>query len=277
MPVISWAIARTFRAFADMSMAKGHPIQLPPAFERGGYSARFARAPDDLRAAQRLRHLCFVQGAGLAAREDGLETDEYDAQCAHGLIEDVDGQVVCCFRVQVLGSGADLSTSYASQYYDLKRLSGFDTAMVELGRFCVHPDAKNPDVVRVAWGMLAAFVDVCGAGMLFGCASFQGTDPAPYGAAFDLLAARHLAPERAAPAVRAADIVPFAQVAKPVHDHRKALAQVPSLLKTYLAMGGWVSDHAVVDAQMNTIHVFTGLEIAKIPPARAAALRAVVK
>ena len=40
-------------------------------------------------------------------------------------------------------------------------------------------------------------------------------------------------------------------------------------------MGGWVSDHAVIDARLNTLHVFTGLEIAAIPPARARALRAI--
>jgi hypothetical protein len=39
-------------------------------------------------------------------------------------------------------------------------------------------------------------------------------------------------------------------------------------------MGGWVSDHAVIDRQMNTLHVFTGLEIAAIPPNRARLLRA---
>jgi len=50
---------------------------------------------------------------------------------------------------------------------------------------------------------------------------------------------------------------------------------MPPLLRTYLLMGGWVSDHAVVDGQMNTLHVFTGLEIAAIPPARARLLRAV--
>ncbi len=40
-------------------------------------------------------------------------------------------------------------------------------------------------------------------------------------------------------------------------------------------MGGWVSDHAVVDQQMNTLHVFTGVEIGAIPPARKRLLRAV--
>ena len=45
---------------------------------------------------------------------------------------------------------------------------------------------------------------------------------------------------------------------------------------TYLAMGGWVSDHAVVDRDLHTLHVFTGVEIARIPAARARLLRALV-
>jgi putative hemolysin len=47
------------------------------------------------------------------------------------------------------------------------------------------------------------------------------------------------------------------------------------LLRSYLSMGGWVSDHAVVDRNLNTLHVFTGLEIRSIPPARARILRAI--
>ena len=50
---------------------------------------------------------------------------------------------------------------------------------------------------------------------------------------------------------------------------------MPPLLRTYLLMGGWVSDHAVVDRDLNTLHVFTALEIRAIPPARARLLRGV--
>jgi putative hemolysin len=51
---------------------------------------------------------------------------------------------------------------------------------------------------------------------------------------------------------------------------------MPPLLRTYLLMGGWVSDHAVVDRQLNTMHVFTGVEIGMIPAARKRLLRAVI-
>ena len=60
-----------------------------------------------------------------------------------------------------------------------------------------------------------------------------------------------------------------------ISDPRLALHQMPPLLRTYLGMGGWVSDHAVIDRAMQTLHVFTGVEIAAIPPARVRALRAV--
>jgi L-ornithine Nalpha-acyltransferase len=50
---------------------------------------------------------------------------------------------------------------------------------------------------------------------------------------------------------------------------------MPPLLKTYLMMGGWVSDHAVVDRDLGTMHVFTGVEISAIPPARKRLLRSV--
>jgi putative hemolysin len=121
--------------------------------------------------------------------------------------------------------------------------------------------------------MLAALVDAHEAGMLFGCASFEGVDAGVYDQAFDLLAARHLAPKYWRACVKAVDVVQFADHATPVADHRKALEQMPPLLKTYLAMGGWVSDHAVIDHDMNTLHVFTALEITSIPAARAKALR----
>ena len=38
--------------------------------------------------------------------------------------------------------------------------------------------------------------------------------------------------------------------------------KMPPLLRAYLLMG-WVSDHAVIDNKLNTLHVFTGLEVRK--------------
>ena len=91
-----------------------------------------------------------------------------------------------------------------------------------------------------------------------------------------MLRAHHLAPRRWLPRVKAPKIFPFARALRRLTpDPRRAQAELPPLLRTYLVMGGWVSDHAVVDEQMDTLHVFTGLEIAAIPQARQRLLRAV--
>ncbi len=258
-------------------MAKDHISPVPPPIARGRYVARFTSGSADLVRAQRLRHLQFVQMAGRADLAGGIESDRFDALCDHGVVEDADGAVVCCFRVMAFASGADISQSYSAQYYDLKRFSMIGAPLVELGRFCVHPDASDPDVLRLAWGLLAAFVDLRGAGMLFGCSSISGTDASAYSQEFDVLAAGHLAPDALRPEEKAPECVRYAQTARAVTDRRAGLAQVPALLRTYLSMGGWVSDHAVIDRDMNKLHVFTALEIASIPPLRARAFRAVAQ
>ncbi len=54
---------------------------------------------------------------------------------------------------------------------------------------------------------------------------------------------------------------------------KKAFLNMPPLLKAYLSMGAWVSDHAVIDFNMKTLHLFTGVEVSKIPKKRKQFLR----
>ncbi len=226
------------------------------------YTVRAATSASDLRAAQDLRGAGF----GLSAPD----IDPFDDICTHMLVEDRRlNQLAGCFRLLPLASGADIARSYSAQFYDLSALAAYADPMTELGRFCIHPAARDPDILRAAWGAITAHVDASGVGMLLGCTSFCGVDPAPYRGAFAALARAHLAPPAWAPVARAAQTIPLTGGSTPA-----SLAAVPPLLRSYLGMGGWVSDHAVVDPVMNTLHVFTGLEIAAIPPARQRALRA---
>ena len=159
--------------------------------------------------------------------------------------------------------------------YELSGLEAFEGRMVEMGRFCLHPEWHDPDILRVAWGAMTTFVDENDVEMLFGCSSFAGTETADYLDAFAMLKHGHLAPKRWLPRVKAPDVFRFAARLRRKPDLKKAMRRMPPLLRTYLMMGGWVSDHAVVDRPVNTLHVFTGLEIGAIPPARKRLLRAV--
>ncbi|MBI1492112.1 GNAT family N-acetyltransferase [Halocynthiibacter styelae] len=233
---------------------------------KGRYIAREGRSLADVQAAQALRQRCF--------RDDAPDADHFDDICTHILIEErTSGDLVCCFRMLPIRNGSEINLSYSAQYYELSGLSGFDGPMIEMGRFCIDPAWTDPDILRVAWGAMTRYVDENGVEMLFGCSSFQGTEAAEYYDSFALLRDRHLAPKRFLPRVKAPGVFRFAERLRRKPDAKRAMKTMPPLLRTYLVMGGWVSDHAVVDPDMNTLHVFTGLEIRAIPPARARLLR----
>lgn len=233
------------------------------------YVARQAADRGDVRRAQALR----AEGFG---RADGLDRDAFDETCTHVLIEErATGRLVCCYRVLTLTGGCDIAQSYSAQFYELSALGGFEGRMAEIGRFCIAPDLDDPDILRVAWAALSRLVDAQGIEMLFGCSSFHGVHTEAYIDAFAMLRERHLAPRKWTPRVKAPSVFRFAQRLKRHRaDLRKAMRHMPPLLRSYLAMGGWVSDHAVIDRDLGTLHVFTGVEVGAIPDRRKRALRA---
>lgn len=239
-----------------------------PELATGRYCARIAAMPDDMAACLDLRTLAFQTCTP--------DRDRFDDICTHVLIrETVSATPVCCFRMLVLEPGM-IGKSYSAQFYDLSALAAYAGRMGELGRFCTRPGCGDTDILRLAWAAMTAIVDGNDIAMLFGCSSFAGTEPGRYLDAFAMLKARHQAPERWQPKVKAPDVFRYVARLRRRPDAKQAMLGMPPLLRSYLAMGGWVSDHAVVDRQMNTLHVFTGLEVAAIPPARKRLLRALL-
>ena len=235
---------------ADLHLARGH------------YRARFAASPTDLRRCQALRHQCFFGCPG-------QDADRFDARWSHLMVTDAADALVCTLRL-VISDSAAVADGYAAQFYGLTRVASGPGRMMEIGRFCTDPTRWDPQILRVAWGALTALVDAEDVTRVIGCTSFAGISPAPHARVFRTLAAHHLAPATIAPGRIAPGTVDLATVQ--LDDSPQA--PMPPLLRTYLAMGGWVSDHAVIDPRMGTLHVLTGLDVAQVPPARAKVLRA---
>ena len=228
--------------------------------------ARLAHGRADMARVMAFRRAAFP-------RISGAEEDAQDALSAHVMVEG-DAGLLAYFRVMLFGWGAGLEQGYAARFYDVGPLSGFAKPIVEIGRFCVAPGGVHPDVLRLAWGAMTRIVDEGQAGLLVGCTSFRGTDWTRHRAGLSLLADEFLGPVEHLPGRKAAEVVEL-RAAGPVEDRRASLAALPPLLRTYLGMGGWVSDHAVVDRELDTLHVFTCVEVERVPAARAASLRAV--
>lgn len=240
------------------------------------YRARFAEGERDVARCQRLRHVAFIEERGLTRnRADELDRDEFDRLCRHVMVEEPrSGTLVCCFRILPLGEASELARCYSARFYDLSNVARYPGRMLEMGRFCIHPSRRDPNILRVAWGAVSRIVDDEGVELIFGCSSFHGIDTETYQDAFALLAARHIAPRRWLPCVKAPRVFRFAEELRLWRiDERLAVRRMPPLLRSYLAMGAWVSDHAVIDNEMNTLHVFTGVEVSRVPESRSRLLR----
>ena len=231
--------------------------------------ARLAQGPADMARVMDFRRAAFP-------RSHGVEEDAQDALSAHVIVEAAaGGALLAYFRLMLFGWGAGLEQGYAARFYDVAPLARYARPIAEVGRFCVAAGGVHPDVLRLAWGAMTRLVDEGQAGLLVGCTSFRGADWTWHRAGLALLAAGHIGPAEHLPGRKAAEVVDYPALVGPVTDRRTALAALPPLLRTYLGMGGWVSDHAVVDRELDTLHVFTCVEVDRIPPARVASLRSI--
>ncbi|MCX7288841.1 MAG: GNAT family N-acetyltransferase [Rhodobacterales bacterium] len=232
---------------------------------RGKLVARLADGRSDA-----ARLLAFRRAA--FPRHAGAEHDAQDDMSLHVIVERGD-EMQAYFRVMLFGWGAGLAQGYAARFYDVTPLSGYARPIAEMGRFCLAPGGVHPDVLRLAWGAMTRIVDDGQAGLLVGCTSFRGAGWEAHRAGLALLAAEFVGPAEHLPGRKATEVVDFPALAGPVVDRRASLVSLPPLLRTYLGMGGWVSDHAVVDHELDTLHVFTCVEVDRVPAARAASLR----
>ncbi len=236
------------------------------------FHVRLAAGAIDLRAAQRLRYRVFVEelggGGPMVDHEAALEVDRFDAWFDHLLLLDraLPGgeadQVIGVYRLLRSDQAALAGQFYSEDEYDLSALRSSGRTLLELGRSCVDARYRGGEALLRLWQGLARYVSDHGIELLFGVASFRGTDPGALAAPLSLLHHRHLAP----PELRARALVhqPMDLIAPDALDRRAAMLQVPPLIKAYLRLGGYVGDGAYVDHDFNTVDVCLMMDTARL-------------
>ena len=235
---------------------------------------KLAQTDDDVRAAQRLRYEVFVRELG----SDGegvdhdlqLETDRFDPYFDHLLLIDraapsnVSSGVVGVYRLLRQDQADKIGQFYSEDEYDLTRLKASGRKLLELGRSCLLPDYRGGAGMYLMWNALAEYVEQHKVEVLFGVASFHGTDLEALAEPLSLLHHRHLAPEDFR--VRTVDTYfqPMNLVNKEELNAKSAMLAVPALIKAYLRLGGYVGDGAFVDHAFNTTDVCLILDTARM-------------
>ncbi|MFD1510978.1 GNAT family N-acetyltransferase [Lacimonas salitolerans] len=236
------------------------------------FSVRLAQTADDLRAAQRLRYAVFVDelggGGAMVDHAQRLERDRFDPYFDHMLLLDealpTEDQVVGVYRLLRCDQAARVGQFYSEDEYDLSVLKTSGRRLLELGRSCLQRDYRGGIGMFHLWNSLAAYVAEHQVEILFGVASFHGTDVDALAGPLSLLHHGHLAPPDLRVRARAPHFAVMDRIAPDVLDRRAAVLEIPSLIKAYLRLGGFVGEGAWIDHEFNTIDVCLVLDTARM-------------
>jgi putative hemolysin len=225
----------------------------------GTYEVVWARHLDEVRQAQRLRYAVFSGEMGakldgaLNVQHPGHDIDVFDDYCEHLLVrQSSTGLVVGTYRLLTPAQARRAGGFYADTEFDLIRLRGLRSQMVELGRSCVHPDHRSGSVILTLWSALAQFMCQNGLQTMVGCASIpmnasQGTFGSPADMAASVwarLKEKHLA---------GVDLHVRPRLPLPLERLRSDLdVEPPALIKGYLRLGAKLLGAPAWDPDFNT-------------------------
>lgn len=239
----------------------------PSATDR--FNVRLARSEAELLAAQRLRYDVFVRelggGGEMVDHDAGIERDRFDPFFDHLILTETGSEaVIGVYRLLRSDMAAAAGGYYSEAEYDLSALIDSKRRLLELGRSCLHPDHRKGMALHRLWQGLAAYIDEHRIEVLFGVASFHGTDVTRFAAPLSLLHHRYLAPPALRVRARETGFQSMDMIDEDTLDRRAAMLQMPSLIKAYLRMGGCVGEGAFVDHAFNTTDVCLILDVAQM-------------
>lgn len=239
---------------------KARPVEL----KIGDLEIRLAESEAEIAAAQALRYRVFYEEMSASPSPEMAATkrdfDSFDPFCDHLIVIDArkgagpDG-IVATYRLLRRSGAKKRGQFYSIDEYDISAIVAHPGEILELGRSCVDAAYRSKAVMQLLWKGISDYVFHFNIEIMFGCASFPGTDPAEHATTLSYLHHRHMAPPQFRP--RAVPSRYVSMNMKPITeiDERRALAALPPLIKGYLRLGGFVGDGAVIDHQFGTIDV----------------------
>jgi putative hemolysin len=250
---------------------EGRLLQWPILATAGALEVRLAETQLEVEQAQRLRYQVFYEEMSAIPtpqmRETRRDFDKYDMVCDHLLVvdrdaHDEDGQplVVGTYRLTREKDAARAGGFYTSSEYDLSRmLAGLaaGTRYLELGRSCILKSYRaRPGTMQLLWKGLMAYVARFDIDVMFGCASFPGTDPKDLAMPLSYLHHFHAMPAALRVRARPELLVDMNRLARSAIDEREGIRSLPPMLKGYVRAGCCIGEGAVIDRQFGTTDVF---------------------
>ena len=226
----------------------------------GALEARLAVTPADVAAAQALRYRVFYEEMDARPSAEmvslGRDFDEFDDICDHLLVVDhSSGSQAVVGTYRLLRRTVAEGRFYSAKEYDIGKIVGVSGEIVELGRSCVDARYRTRATIQLLFRGIGAYVNHYDIALMFGCASFPGTDTHAVASQLAYLHHRFRAPPELRPRALETHYTEMNRLPASEIDSRAAWGALPPLIKGYLRAGGLIGDGAVIDRQFQTIDI----------------------
>lgn len=232
----------------------------------GRYVTRFARTPEEIDAALRLRFTVFnlelnegLESSFLTERDE----DEFDLTCHHLIvIEKETNLVVGTYRLRTLETAQNANGFYSAGEFRLENLPSEVLAQsLEIGRSCIAREHRNTRVLFLLWKGLAMYATKLKKRYLFGCCSLFTQDCSDGKRAAKLLKEMDaLHPTFRVDARQKCQCQPEDFLTP----NSAKKVELPKLFNTYLRIGAKVCGEPVIDRQFKTIDFFVIFDVKTI-------------
>ncbi len=240
------------------------------------FEVRLTRTKEERRQVRALRYRVFVEEEGASATEEQKnlreEYDSYDRFAEYlGVFHN--GKIVGTYRIINRDAAEKMGGFYTETEFDISKIKRSGANIVEMSRACVAPEYReNALVMRLLWVGLGEYIVRNKIGIVFGVASWMGTNPAMSAQAISYLYYNRLSPLRLRatvdptkladgvnPKLTRMNILPAVFV-----DAAEARRQMTPLVKGYLRINATFGRGVFVDKPFNSYDVFVMLETRKM-------------
>jgi putative hemolysin len=218
------------------------------------YEVRFATTAAEIEAAQRLRYNVFMKEFGARGQYDDLNIDRdyFDDFCTHLIALDrTHGDVVGTYRVLLPLGKHRAGRYYMDELFVTDNLRRIQQSTIEIGRACIHADARSSTLLMQMWGVLAQYLTQRNFQYVIGCVSIP--DTGRLGRTLALYkriseGRKYPLPYRVEPRVPAFSMVGYA-------GHDVSPIDPPALLRGYLQMGAQILGEPAYDEDFACVDI----------------------
>ncbi|MCB1681691.1 MAG: GNAT family N-acetyltransferase [Rhodospirillales bacterium] len=227
-------------------------------------SVRLAKSPAEIEEAQRLRFQVFYEEFKAQPTPDMLaqkrDFDPFDEIADHLIVltrnsESEPEKIVGTYRLIRQEVAEKFGRFYSQDEYDISPLVRSGQYLLELGRSCVLAPYRTKPILNLLWQGIADYITGHNIDLLFGCASFPGTDVDALAPQLSYLHHYHPTQENIRPVALKNRYVEMNRLPREAFNEKRVFASLPPLIKGYLRLGATIGAGAVIDEQFNTTDV----------------------